>query len=256
MSQRPTWEKVVLHFSLVEASAHEDRVYERGALLAHHLPTMITLVGSVGGTPAQTVSRVLQDLRDAGIIQFIRAGVYRVLVDQNEALKLLATYTEGRISKGERMIARLLDSMGIVYTREKMFKTMRANGYLRYDFFFVIKDIKFAIEFNGIHHYCAVEYFGGIPRMIQTNLLDKIKRIHSITHNINQLNVREYNANVVYNKIEDHVLNGLEGTLGREGAIATLAELSPKSLIELKPTKLKSIKLEIIEEQKVKQEQA
>ena len=42
---------------------------------------MATAVGSVGKTPAQTVSRVLQELRDQGRLFFSTAGVY-VLTDQ------------------------------------------------------------------------------------------------------------------------------------------------------------------------------
>ncbi len=39
---------------------------------------MVSDVGAKGDTPGQTVSRVLQELRDAGEITFLDDGTYRV----------------------------------------------------------------------------------------------------------------------------------------------------------------------------------
>ena len=54
---------------------------ERKPFLAQELHTMSAAVGSVGRTPAQTVSRILQELRDQGRLFFSSGGVY-VLTDQ------------------------------------------------------------------------------------------------------------------------------------------------------------------------------
>lgn len=55
---------------------HESLQIERGAFLGEELPAMIAETTSAGRTPAQTVSRVLQELRDEGRLFFSDAGVY------------------------------------------------------------------------------------------------------------------------------------------------------------------------------------
>ncbi|WP_310498030.1 HNH endonuclease signature motif containing protein [Sandarakinorhabdus sp.] len=42
------------------------------------LPAIVAVVGSAGATPAQTLSRVLQDLRDDGVLIFDGGGRYRL----------------------------------------------------------------------------------------------------------------------------------------------------------------------------------
>lgn len=55
---------------------HGSLQVERGAFLREELPAMIAETGSGGRTPAQTVSRVPQELRDEGKLYFSQAGVY------------------------------------------------------------------------------------------------------------------------------------------------------------------------------------
>ncbi len=50
----------------------------RAELIDTELPRIISEVGSEGATPAQTLSRVLQELRDAGVIIFDGQGRYRL----------------------------------------------------------------------------------------------------------------------------------------------------------------------------------
>lgn len=57
---------------------HASVQIERRAFLSEELPAMMVETASVGRTPAQTVSRVLQELRDEGKLFFSRAGVYVV----------------------------------------------------------------------------------------------------------------------------------------------------------------------------------
>lgn len=59
---------------------HTSKV-ERRPFLEQELASMSAAVESVGKTPAQTVSRVLQELRDDGALFFSSTGVY-VLTDQ------------------------------------------------------------------------------------------------------------------------------------------------------------------------------
>lgn len=53
--------------------------FERSALIESELDQIVADVGADGATPAQTLSRILQELRDAGEIEFLaEAGRYRV----------------------------------------------------------------------------------------------------------------------------------------------------------------------------------
>src|SRR5687768_5660667 len=54
-------------------------VFTRQALIDTELEAIIADTGSAGATPNQTLSRELQQLRDAGVLKFIDQGTYRLL---------------------------------------------------------------------------------------------------------------------------------------------------------------------------------
>lgn len=56
-----------------------SRIFSRHALIDAELDAIVADTGSAGATPHQTLSRELQQLRDAGIIEFIDQGSYRLL---------------------------------------------------------------------------------------------------------------------------------------------------------------------------------
>jgi hypothetical protein len=76
-----TWRESVLDGLRRYTLKNHTSKIERAPFLAQELPSMSSAVGSIGKTPAQTVSRVLQELRDEGKLFFSSAGVY-VLTDQ------------------------------------------------------------------------------------------------------------------------------------------------------------------------------
>ena len=210
MNQRPTWDNTVLYFSLVESSRNKDRIFEYDALSNNHLNAIMTILRSENKAPQSALKQTLKELRDACIIQVIRPGIYRILVNEQEALQLLQSYGSKRMSKGEQMVARILDSMGIQYTREKTFKELRMVRLLRYDFHFELSNVGFAIEYYGKQHYLAVDIFGGIPEMIRTNIHDKVKRTFATDNNINMLILRYDSDHVdASNKIEHFIQDGL-----------------------------------------------
>lgn len=53
-------------------------VIDRQALIAEELPRIVAETESRGATPHQTLSRVLQDLRDEGLLEFLGNGQYRL----------------------------------------------------------------------------------------------------------------------------------------------------------------------------------
>jgi hypothetical protein len=76
LKQQIPWKAAVVA-SLQRFSRRPGSVQiERGAFLAEELPAMISATRSAGRTPAQTVSRVLQELRDEGWLFFSESGVY------------------------------------------------------------------------------------------------------------------------------------------------------------------------------------
>ena len=62
------------------AARRSDGVFTRQDLLAEERDRMVADTRSQGETPEQTISRELQQLRQAGIIEFVDdAGTYRLI---------------------------------------------------------------------------------------------------------------------------------------------------------------------------------
>lgn len=68
-------------------------VFTRRELLDAELDAIVAATGSAGATPHQTLSRELQQLRDAGTIEFVDAGTYRSRGDRGD-------WTAATASKG------------------------------------------------------------------------------------------------------------------------------------------------------------
>lgn len=79
-------------------------------------------------------------------------------------------------SKGEKLISKILDSMGVSYKRQYRFKDCRDKLPLRFDFcVFKNGKVTAAIEFNGHQHYNEIDYFKN-ERLKDRQRRDKIKR--------------------------------------------------------------------------------
>lgn len=76
-----TWRQSVLDALHRYTVRNRTSKVERRPFLEQELEKMSAAVGSIGKTPAQTVSRVLQELRDEGALFFSSSGVY-VRTDQ------------------------------------------------------------------------------------------------------------------------------------------------------------------------------
>ena len=57
------------------------RTFSHDELIQHELDRIVEETGSLGRTPPQTLSRVLQELCDGGQIEFLAPGEYRALVE-------------------------------------------------------------------------------------------------------------------------------------------------------------------------------
>lgn len=77
-------------------------------------------------------------------------------------------------SRGESMIAKVLDNQNISYEYPKKFKDLRAKRLLHYDFY--LPDYNVLIEYQGGQHYKPVNYFGGEKKFIKQQKYDQMKR--------------------------------------------------------------------------------
>ena len=77
-------------------------------------------------------------------------------------------------SHGEKFIRNYLDKHNIKYESQKKFKDLKDKTYLSYDFY--LPDYNILIEYQGIQHYQAEDYFGGKKQFEKQQLHDKLKR--------------------------------------------------------------------------------
>ena len=88
-------------------------------------------------------------------------------------------------SIGEDIIAATLDELGISYDRQKRFQDCKDIKTLPFDFY--VPQLNYLIEYNGMQHYTAVDYFGGQEAYEKTRRHDQIKASYAIDNNINLL---------------------------------------------------------------------
>jgi hypothetical protein len=74
-----SWRDAVLVALHRFSARHATCVIGRQEFLADELERIVGDTGSQGQTPDQTVSRVLQELREEGLLEFLNAGEYRLL---------------------------------------------------------------------------------------------------------------------------------------------------------------------------------
>ena len=75
----PTWRDSALAALNRCAARHDSRIITRQELISEELPRIEAEVATEGVTPAQTLSRVLQELRDEGLVAFTGDGRYLLL---------------------------------------------------------------------------------------------------------------------------------------------------------------------------------
>lgn len=75
------WRDVVLESLQRFAARNHSRNIDRKQFLDEELASMSQAMNAAGQTPAQTVSRVLQELRNEGLVEFLDSGSY-VLLDR------------------------------------------------------------------------------------------------------------------------------------------------------------------------------
>lgn len=71
---RSTWRDAVLN--AIYRIADDNHLFDRTVLIDRELSGIVNETQSSGATPEQTLSRVLQELRDEGVIKFLGGGNY------------------------------------------------------------------------------------------------------------------------------------------------------------------------------------
>lgn len=101
------------------------------------------------------------------------------------------------ISKGETIIANWLDTHNIKYTAEKTFIDCRDRNPLLFDFCIYNKDgsIKTIIEYDGLQHYKASDFFGGEKMLLLNQYHDAIKNQYCEDHKIPLMRIPYWDIN-------------------------------------------------------------
>lgn len=91
-------------------------------------------------------------------------------------------------SSGERKISLFLERNHIKFIRQKKFDNCKNKKKLPFDFY--LPDYNICIEFDGKHHFEAIEYFGGQKRLEQTIFNDGIKNIFCKQNGIKLIRIK------------------------------------------------------------------
>ena len=92
-----------------------------------------------------------------------------------------------KLSKGEKYIGNLLQSMNIEYEIEKTFDDLLYKNPLRFDFYIPSQNL--LIEYDGEHHFLPINHFDGKRGHELTKKRDKIKDEYAKKHNIRLLRI-------------------------------------------------------------------
>ena len=90
-------------------------------------------------------------------------------------------------SKGETIIAKILDILDINYEQQKTFEDLVDTAYLSYNFFIPSQNI--LIEYQGQQHYEPVDYFGGKDKFKIQQKNDKLKSDYAEKNDYNLIAV-------------------------------------------------------------------
>ena len=105
-------------------------------------------------------------------------------------------------SKGNRRVAEVLSSIGIIYEREHTFTGCVDKGKLRFDFY--IQALNLCIEYQGIQHYIARGSWASKTPIIQRH--DQIKRDYCYQYGILLLEIPYTQYNNIEQIIKDYIV--------------------------------------------------
>ena len=77
--ERNSWREAVVAAIARQSAANRSPTFTRQQLVQTELERIVADVAAKGATPAQTLSRILQEIRDDGAIAFVSDGEYKIL---------------------------------------------------------------------------------------------------------------------------------------------------------------------------------
>ncbi|QJX72000.1 hypothetical protein F-M6_0237 [Faustovirus] len=185
MTDKQNWEAVT--YELIKET-FGDKQFTRKELIAECMERIIKATDSVGATPNQTLSRILQVIRDRGYLQFYGRGVYQ-LTSMGLTTKYLGLANR---SRGEKMVAEILAELNIDF-KEQVRVNINPIGlkayYLIFDFRFKLGANEYAVEFDGAQHLRPVDWFGGEAAFKRQIIRDKRKDRYCRAKNITMIRV-------------------------------------------------------------------
>lgn len=160
----------------------DGNIVTRAKLVRHELGTIVRETHCQGVTPEQTLSRILQDIRNTGDIIFLLPGYY---MRNTPVLSL----KEKEYRKYRSKVERAFNKAAINYIKNNKKKTQGVkyefnvpvigcthNGYQLYvDVLFQKLDKQCGVELDGVQHSRAVDLFGGVEGLKKQRILDKAK---------------------------------------------------------------------------------
>jgi hypothetical protein len=105
-------------------------------------------------------------------------------------------------SKGEILVAKILQSFNVDFDRQKTFKDLKHKKLLYYDFY--LPEYSSCIEYDGEQHFKSVPGWGGEENLYNVQFRDLLKDEYCITNNIPLLRLSYKNCgDDVLSKISD-----------------------------------------------------
>jgi len=141
-------------------------------------------------------------------------------------------------SQGEKLVARVLDDLGIKYVRQKKFDGCRLRKRLCFDFY--IPDFNVAIEFDGIQHSEPRDFGGSkesaFKEFEMTKIRDEVKNVYCEESGITLLRVNFICRDTIEERIRGviYAKNRITAqVLGDETDDMVLRRLGPKDMAKL-----------------------
>lgn len=111
--------------------------------------------------------------------------------------KLKCPICDSHRSSGELRIRSFLELNYILFEEQYGFENCKDNNILRFDFAIFNNnfDVQYLIEYDGIQHFKAIEYFGGKKAFEKSQYHDQLKNEYCEKHNIPLLRIPYWEFN-------------------------------------------------------------
>lgn len=123
MIKHMTWTESVIDKIYKQLAITDSLEFSRKELIAHHLDIIIAEVGSGGKTPEQTLTRELIELQEAGLIERIGRGKYRLIQDTDNSGASVS------IQKQEPLLVNRVQRTALFRTNQSALRSLCLDNY-------------------------------------------------------------------------------------------------------------------------------